>query len=105
MARNQSQLERPLGKRPYFRVPAINQEMVGRVSERFARAMGTGAFLIGITVVVLVWITWNTLAPQNMQIDLQILRNAAAGCSASQRGLNIPEIKQVLSHFNAATFA
>ena len=37
---------------------------------------------------------------KNMQIDLQILRNAAAGCSASQRGLNIPEIKQVLSHFN-----
>ena len=69
MARNQSQLERPLGKRPYFRVPAINQEMVGRVSERFARAMGTGAFLVGITVVVLVWITWNTLAPLNAQFD------------------------------------
>jgi uncharacterized membrane protein len=73
MARNQSQLERPLGKRPYFRVPAINREMVGRVSERFARAMGTGAFLIGITVVVLVWITWNTLAPQNMQFDPRAL--------------------------------
>jgi len=73
MARNQSQLERPLGKRPYFRVPAINQVMVGRVSERFARAMGTGAFLIGITVVVLVWITWNTLAPQNMQFDPRAL--------------------------------
>jgi uncharacterized membrane protein len=35
--------------------------------------MGTGAFLIGITVVVLVWITWNTLAPQNMQFDPRAL--------------------------------
>jgi uncharacterized membrane protein len=54
-------------------VPAINQEVVGRVSERFARAMGTGAFLIGITVVVLIWITWNTLAPQSMQFDPRAL--------------------------------
>lgn len=73
MARNQSQLERPLGKRPYFRMPAINQEVVGRVSERFARAMGTGAFLIGITVVVMVWVTWNTLAPESMQFDPRAL--------------------------------
>jgi uncharacterized membrane protein len=29
--------------------------------------------LIGITVVVLVWITWNTLAPQNMQFDPRAL--------------------------------
>jgi uncharacterized membrane protein len=35
--------------------------------------MGTGAFLIGITVVVLVWITWNTLAPQSMQFDPRAL--------------------------------
>jgi uncharacterized membrane protein len=73
MARNQSQLERPLGKRSVIRMPTINQEVVGRVSERFARAMGTGAFLIGITVVVLIWITWNTLAPQSMQFDPRAL--------------------------------
>lgn len=73
MARNQSQLERPLGRRTALRIPAINQEVVGRVSERFARAMGTGAFLIGITVVVLIWITWNTLAPQSLQFDPRAL--------------------------------
>lgn len=73
MARNQSQLERPLGRRSVIRIPTINQEVVGRVSERFARAMGTGAFLIGITVVVLIWITWNTLAPQGLQFDPRAL--------------------------------
>lgn len=73
MARNQSDLERPLGRRPGFRVPHVSQETVGRVSERFARAMGTGAFLIGMTVFVAVWITWNTLAPTASQFDPRAL--------------------------------
>lgn len=73
MARNQSELERPLGRRPGFRVPHVSQETVGRVSERFARAMGTGAFLIGMTVFVAIWITWNTLAPEGSQFDPRAL--------------------------------
>jgi uncharacterized membrane protein len=31
--------------------------------------MGTGAFLIGMTIVVALWLTWNTLAPENIQFD------------------------------------
>lgn len=73
MARSQSELERPLTRRPLFRVPNVSQEAVGRISERFARAMGTGAFLIGITVLVAVWITWNTLAPVEVQFDPRAL--------------------------------
>lgn len=73
MARNQSQLEKPMGRRPLLRVPTFNQELVGRVSERFARAMGTGAFLIGMTLVVLIWITWNTLTPSNLHFDSRAL--------------------------------
>ena len=73
MARNQSDLERPLTRRPLFRVPNVSQETVGRISERFARAMGTGAFLIGMTVFVTVWITWNTLAPAASQFDPRAL--------------------------------
>jgi uncharacterized membrane protein len=73
MTRNQSELEHPLGRRSVIRIPTINQEVVGRVSERFARAMGTGAFLIGITVVVVIWITWNTVAPQELQFDPRAL--------------------------------
>ena len=36
---------------------------------------------------------------KQMQIDIQTLRNAAAGKSKSAQGLNIPEIEQVLNHF------
>lgn len=68
MARNQSPLETPK-TRQIFRAPSLNQETVGRVSERFARAMGTGAFLITMTIIVLVWVTWNTLAPVSAQYD------------------------------------
>ena len=51
----------------------ISQEKIGRVSESFARAMGTGAFLIGMTVFVTVWLTWNTLAPESAQFDPRAL--------------------------------
>ncbi|MEK9577825.1 MAG: DUF1003 domain-containing protein [Aquiluna sp.] len=73
MARNQSQLERPLGRRSAFRLPYLSQETVGRISERFARAMGTGAFLIAMTIVVAVWLTWNTIAPVSAQFDPRAL--------------------------------
>ena len=73
MARNQSQLERPLGRRSAFRLPSLSQETVGRISERFARAMGTGAFLIAMTIVVAVWLTWNTIAPVSAQFDPRAL--------------------------------
>jgi uncharacterized membrane protein len=48
---------------------SIDREQFGRASEAFARAMGTGAFLIGMTVVVTIWLIWNTLAPESAQFD------------------------------------
>jgi uncharacterized membrane protein len=72
MARNQSPLETPK-TRQIFRAPSLNQEAVGRISERFARAMGTGAFLITLSIIVMVWITWNTLAPVEAQYDPRAL--------------------------------
>jgi len=48
---------------------SFDQETIGRISERFARAMGTGGFLIGMTVLVATWLTWNTLAPEQLQFD------------------------------------
>lgn len=60
----------PIGTRKRF-VPRIrvDQEKFGRASEGFARAMGTGSFLIGMTIFVAIWLTWNTLAPQGLQFD------------------------------------
>ena len=73
MARNQSELEKPMTGRPLFRMPNSSQETVGRVSELLARAMGTGAFLIVMTVLVALWLSWNTLASQGSQCDPRAL--------------------------------
>ncbi|CAB4960550.1 unannotated protein [freshwater metagenome] len=63
-------LDSPLGNRKRF-IPrlSIDQERFGRASEAFARAMGTGGFLIGMTVFCAVWLTWNSLMPASLQFD------------------------------------
>ena len=63
-------LESPKGARSRF-LPSIrvDQERFGRASEGFARAMGTGGFLIGMTIFCAVWLTWNSLAPTALQWD------------------------------------
>lgn len=44
-------------------------EAFGRLSERFARFLGTARFLVYMTVFVIGWITWNTLAPESWRWD------------------------------------
>ncbi|MEY4434336.1 MAG: hypothetical protein RIR16_376 [Actinomycetota bacterium] len=68
MAKNR--LDAPLRSRERF-VPriGIDREQFGRASEAFARAMGTGAFLIWMTIIIAIWLTWNTLSPQGLQFD------------------------------------
>lgn len=64
----------PIGARTRF-LPKLrfNPETFGRASEAFARAMGTGGFLIGMTIFVAIWLTWNTLAPESAQFDPRTL--------------------------------
>ncbi len=69
MANSRDRLDSPVGTRKKFFRVAIDPERFGRASEGFARAMGTGGFLIGMSVVVLLWLTWNTLAPEANQFD------------------------------------
>jgi uncharacterized membrane protein len=35
--------------------------------------MGTGAFLITMTIIVMIWLSWNTLAPVDAQYDPRAL--------------------------------
>ena len=46
---------------------------MGRFSEAFARSMGTPWFLVGMTVFCAAWITYNTVAPEEMQFDPRAL--------------------------------
>jgi uncharacterized membrane protein len=49
--------------------PTMNQETFGRWSERFARFMGTAAFLIAMTVFVVFWVLWNLASPRDWRFD------------------------------------
>src|SRR3954469_22223255 len=67
--RRRSGLDTPLESRRGLPTPQVDAETFGRWSERFARYMGTAAFLVGMTVFVTVWIAWNTFAPERLQFD------------------------------------
>jgi uncharacterized membrane protein len=49
--------------------PHIDAEAFGRLSEKFARFLGTARFLVYMTVFVLSWVTWNSLAPEDIRFD------------------------------------
>ena len=57
------------GGRRWSAPTVFTEETFGVLSEKFARYMGTPYFLIGMTVFVLAWLLWNTLAPQDLRFD------------------------------------
>ncbi|MDO4918869.1 DUF1003 domain-containing protein [Kocuria sp.] len=63
-------LDQPREKRPgilnRFRP---NPDSFGQFTEAIARWMGTPQFLMWMTVFVAVWLSWNTLAPEDVQFD------------------------------------
>lgn len=54
-----------------FRMPRINFEsdVLGLGAERIARFAGTPQFLVYLSIFVIFWIAWNTLAPARFQFD------------------------------------
>ena len=46
-----------------------NPDAFGRMTEGFARFMGTPQFLLWMTVFVALWLGWNTIAPRELQFD------------------------------------
>jgi len=49
--------------------PNYDPEVFGRLSERFARFLGTARFLAYMTAFVLSWVIWNALAPRDLRFD------------------------------------
>ena len=49
--------------------PNYDPEVFGRLSERFARFLGTARFLVYMTAFVLTWVLWNSLAPRDLRFD------------------------------------
>jgi len=68
--RRGSRLDTPKEQRhPLIPTPTYDRDAFGVFAEQFARFMGTARFLMWMTVVVVSWIGWNTLAPHDLRFD------------------------------------
>ena len=56
-------------RRSLVPTPSYDPEVFGRFSERIARFIGTGRFLAYMTAVVVIWIVWNIVAPDDLRFD------------------------------------
>jgi uncharacterized membrane protein len=60
---NPPRLDQPrVVRRAIVPKPSYDADLFGRLSERIARFIGTGRFLVYMTVFVVVWLTWNIVA-------------------------------------------
>lgn len=50
-------------------LPEYDPDVFGRTSERIARFLGTGRFLVWMTVVIIAWVVWNVAAPDALKFD------------------------------------
>src|SRR5688572_33402001 len=57
-------LDQPVDPRRTIPRPHYDPEAFGRVSERIARFIGTGRFLVYMTIFIIVWVTWNIFGPE-----------------------------------------
>ncbi len=65
-----SRLDTPReARRSLVRRPTYDSDMFGSFAEQFARFMGTASFLIYMTLFVIWWMSWNTLAPAGWRFD------------------------------------
>ena len=55
------------------RRPHYDPDAFGRVSEQIARFLGTARFLVYLTALVIVWLSWNTFLPPSLQFDPRAL--------------------------------
>lgn len=63
-----SRLETPRESRRAIR-PVYDAETFGRLSERFARFIGTAKFLVYMTIFVISWVLWNAIGPSDLRFD------------------------------------
>ncbi len=56
-------------RRSFVRRPRYDADTFGRLSERIARFLGTGRFLVYMTVFVTIWLVWNFFGPPALRWD------------------------------------
>ena len=75
-ARTEARLDSPRGLRQPFTI-FQSRDRFGRFTEAIARGMGTPWFLFGLSIFVVLWMLYNTLAPEGIRFD-----SAAIGFTA-----------------------
>jgi uncharacterized membrane protein len=58
MAEGRTRLDQPRVERRAFR-PHYDADAFGRLTERIARFLGTGRYLIAQTIMIIIWVIWN----------------------------------------------
>ena len=66
---SRARLDTPRDPRRRVPRPTYDPESFGRFSERIARFIGTGRFLVYMTLVIIVWVLWNIFAPPHLRWD------------------------------------
>ncbi|WP_263631430.1 DUF1003 domain-containing protein [Streptomyces sp. 8L] len=66
--RRRVRLDQPREQRRRL-VPQWDPEAFGRLSERVARFLGTGRFIVWMTLIIIVWVVWNIAAPKGVRFD------------------------------------
>jgi len=64
-----NRLDQPQRRRVRVTLPNPDSEAFGRLSERIARFLGTGRFLVWMTVLILLWVAYNIIAPRSWRFD------------------------------------
>ncbi|MET7570995.1 DUF1003 domain-containing protein [Streptomyces sp. NPDC005492] len=66
--RSRTRLDQPRPPRRRL-LPEYDPEAFGRLSERIARFLGTGRFIVWMTIVIIAWVLWNVFAPRDVRFD------------------------------------
>lgn len=67
--REPDRLNTPGRHREWLPRVRMDRDTFGNFAESFARFMGTAKFLIWMTVFIIAWILWNTMAPKDLAPD------------------------------------
>ncbi|WP_443078838.1 DUF1003 domain-containing protein [Streptomyces sp. NBC_01497] len=66
--RRRVRLDQPREQRRRL-LPEWDPEAFGRLSERVARFLGTGRFIVWMTLIIILWVVWNIAAPRSVRFD------------------------------------
>ena len=64
-----ARLDQPRADRRVTLRPDYDPEAFGKLSERFARFMGTAKFIIAMTLIIFAWLVWNVVTPHHLRFD------------------------------------